>query len=319
MARAKSTKAPAAKKQSARLRQANVTTPPAGTSPTRPPLPFPYEVKTRTTRQTIAGFLEEEVAKHYDTNLKLQEALDRLAALEDGNESTPQQTSNMIDGTKEREGGDKGMAGALRGGVQAPDDDDEDSFDEDVEMEQWGGIGETRKEDDGLVGKVTSLERSLSTIAQGLQSVTENMARGFQQLATMNKDERDAASPRSVRGKRDTRAQDAYDSDGSSIRYTGGESEWDKLLSRYDTAGEKEMRAISKGDLVPEKLYLCIPRDSELFPDVTENSDKLRFDAKGAYLEQKGSVPYEKAKVFRTLHEAIPSPSHFQHARGAGL
>lgn len=316
MARAKSTKTAAAKKSSARLRQTNITTPPADTSPTRPPLPFPYEVKTRTTRQTIAGFLEEEVAKHYDTNLKLQEALERLAALEGGNGSTPQQPANTMEGTKEREGGDEGMAGYLRGGGQAPEDDDEDPFDEDIEMEQWGGIGEARKEDDGLAGKVNSLERSLATIAQGLQGVTENMARGFQQLAAANKDDRDSVSPISVRGKRDSKTHDAYDSDGSSIRYTGGESEWEKLLSRYDTAGEKEMRAISKGDLVPEKLYLCIPRDSELFPDVTENTDKLRFDAKGAYLEQKGSVPYEKAKVFRTLHEAIPSPIHFQHAWG---
>jgi hypothetical protein len=87
-------------------------------------------------------------------------------------------------------------------------------------------------------------------------------------------------------------------------------------MSGYVTAGEKEMRAFSKGDMVPEKLYLCIPRDSELLPDVTEHTDKLRFDAKGAYLEQKGSVPFEQTKVFKTLQDAIPSPIHFQHAWG---
>lgn len=76
------------------------------------------------------------------------------------------------------------------------------------------------------------------------------------------------------------------------------------------------MRDISKGDMLPEKLYLCIPRDSELFPDVTENIDKLRIDEKDLYLEKKGLAAYEKHKVFKTLAAAIPSPVHFQHAWG---
>lgn len=107
------------------------------------------------------------------------------------------------------------------------------------------------------------------------------------------------------------------DEDDDGFAVLGGKSDWFDLMARFDTAWEKEMRSISQGEIMPEKIYLCIPRDSDLFPDTTdETKDKLRWDQEGPYLEEKDSAPYDKTKVFRNLAKAVTFPMHFQHAWG---
>lgn len=221
----------------------------------------------------------------------------------------------IIPGTQQQE--EEEVGGNGQGDLEEGDQDHQqgDGDYEEMEMEGWGGIegmGQGDDSGDGLANNVTSLERTKATIARCLQNVTKNMSLNFRALADGYINARDLSSPVSVRVGRLTQGRTGYQSDDSSVRYTGGGSDWDQLMLRYDTAGEKEMRSISKGDTVPEKIYLCIPRDSALFPDVAEDSDKLHFDAyaKGPHLKQKGSVPFEKSKVFKASQGAIPSPIH---------
>jgi hypothetical protein len=317
MAPRKTAKTAVARKASSRVRQP--TEKAAGTTSDTAPqglLPFPYEVKNKTTKQAITSYLQEEVEKHLDTNMKLQEALDRLAQLE-GSEG------GRVGGHG-REGAD-GVLGAgekvgdLREEEDDPLDQDDDEFEEDdngMNWDTWGGIADAAQNDNLLENKVNSLARSMSMIAKGLQTVTRDVTNGFQNLAAGKKVDRLSSSPVPDKRREQTPGSSDDDSDHDSVLFSGGESDWDRLMARYDAAGEKEMDKISRGKMLPEMLYLCIPRDSEMFPDVPDEKDKLRIDGKGAYVEKSGSSAEARDATFRKLAVAIPSPLHFQHAWG---
>jgi hypothetical protein len=272
-------------------------------------LPFPYEVKKNTLKDTITRYLETEVAKHHDTSVQLEDttvqlenALRQLEALKNG------------DAGKEVEPG--------AGGKEDLEQDEEDDEDEEMDDgEAWTGIsgagaGHSNTDDIDISGKVQSLEQAMAQMAKGLRDVSTTVNRGFQDLAAGNH----AATLNMATTHPDGPADhlgDGFDSDADSFAITGGKSAWDDLMARYDSAGEKDMLQIARGEIMPEKIYLCIPRDSDLFPEVTEEAnDKVRWDEEGLYLEKKSSAPYDKTKVFRNLRKAIATPLHFQHAWG---
>jgi predicted nucleic acid-binding protein len=259
-------------------------------------IPFPYEVKRATRKDTIIGHLETEVAKHHDTALQLKEALEELERLKGG--------SGM---EQEAEAG---------GDMEKEQEDMEEDLDdaEGDDGEQWNGISQGQLPDAGngmMADKVQSLETAMNQFARGLRDVTTTVNRSFQELAAgINKE--GTTQPSQI-----VDVDGDYDVDGDGFATSGGKSDWHDLMARFDTAGEKDMLSIAKGEIMPEKIYLCIPRDSDFFPDTTdETKDKLRWDEEGPYLEKKDSAPYDKTKVFRNLAKAVTSPMHFQHAWG---
>ncbi|KAJ9116770.1 hypothetical protein QFC24_006661 [Naganishia onofrii] len=202
------------------------------------------------------------------------------------------------------------------------EEEGEEEYDDmdDDEGERWGGFQgrETPEaEDDGVARKVEFHEASMAQIAQGMQAVTTIVKRGFQELAGGRR-KNDAPLSNTYRGT--SRAQHTphvgdngggYDSDMDSFVLTGGKSDWEDLTARLNTAGRKEMRTIAQGEIMPERIYLCIPRDSDLFPQVTEEvKEKVRWDEEGPCLEKKDSAPYDKTKVFRKPTKAVTSPMH---------
>jgi hypothetical protein len=72
----KTNKTAAAKKTSARNK--SKTTTPAEAQPQTQTIPFPYDVSRKTVRDKLIKHLEEEVAKHHATTLRLKEAELRL-------------------------------------------------------------------------------------------------------------------------------------------------------------------------------------------------------------------------------------------------
>lgn len=134
--------------------------------------------------------------------------------------------------------------------------------------------------DEPLAGKVKSLESTMATIAQGLKAVSETVNHGFKNLAALNQSAPTQNSKKRIRLASTSDVEDSTDSEDSSAASMTGESDWDDIMARYDTA-EKEVRKIAKGNFSPEKLYLCIPRDSDLCPEIQQESkDKLRWDDK---------------------------------------
>lgn len=212
-----------------------------------------------------------------------------------------------------------------REALEHVEEEDDEEMEVEVEMddgEGWTGIsGAGRADSDGIdiSGKVQSLETAMAQMAKGLRDVATTVNRGFQDLAAGNHPavSNMAATHRDGPDDHLGHDNDGFDSDADSFAITGGKSAWDDLMARFDSAGEKDMLPIARGDIMPEKIYLCIPRDSDLFPEVTEETnDKVRWDEEGPYLEKKGSPPYDKTKVFRNLEKAVATPMHFQHAWG---
>lgn len=116
------------------------------------PLPFPYEVKKGTLKDTITRYLQTEVGKHHHTTLQLEEALRQVEALK------ASAASDKEPGT----GGDQGEEG------QEVADDDMEDMDED-DGEQWTGIATNQQvaSDDGGIGeKVQSLETAISAMSR---------------------------------------------------------------------------------------------------------------------------------------------------------
>lgn len=272
------------------------------------PLPFPYEVRKGTLKDTITRYLETEVAKHHVTTLQLEEALRQVEALKGGGEKDVSQPG--APGDEEEDG------------VEPQDDDEDiDMHDED----DWAGIaGDNHSEVDSgnIANKVQSLEAAMTQMARGLHAVTTAVNRGFHQLSATNNNGNAGGAGAVPLSSGTTQGplgayEGVYDLDTDSFAVIGGKSDWDDLMARFDTAGEKDMQQIARGDIMPEKIYLCIPRDSDLFPEVTEETkDKVRWDEEGPYLEKKDSAPYNKTKVFKNLAKAVTSPMHFQHAWG---
>jgi hypothetical protein len=293
----KTTKTAATRKTSARNK--SKTTTPAEAQPQTQTIPFPYDVSRKTVRDKLIKHLEEEVAKHHATTLRLKEAELRL----EGGMDKEGENGNGADaqGGLEQEG-----TGANAAGIGAGHDGDDEEEDEemDVDMEEWNGLGDGHDKatsgDTDLSNKVQAMENSISSIARGLQAMSNSVATGFKALASANRDD-----------------EGGYESQDASVVFAGGESAWEELMARYDNAGGKELLQIAKGDLMPEKLYLCIPRDSDLFPDIDlEGQDKLRWDDKGAFVETKNSTTFNKLKWLKALNQALPTPAHFQHAWG---
>lgn len=199
--------------------------------------------------------------------------------------------------------------------------DDDDDYDMD-DGEKWAGIGGDDHSDsgnDGLADKVESLEDAMMQMARGLQAVTTTVKRGFKDLA--NKVNGDQPMAKQHAGAATNARSGGYDGvfdlDTESFAVIGGKSEWEDLMARYDSAGEKGMGTIARGDMMPEKIYLCIPRDSDLFPEVTEDAEeKVRWDELGPYYDKKGSKAYDRHHTFKNLAKALPTPMHFQHAWG---
>lgn len=204
-----------------------------------------------------------------------------------------------------------------RDGVQ--DEDGEGDIDMDDE-DDWAGIGGGNISDangDGLATKVRSLEDAMTQMARGLYAVTNTI--NLKELANKVDVNRPGAARHSTGAANgQANAYDGvYDLDTDSLAAIGGKSDWDDLMARYDSAGEKEMDTIARGDIMPEKIYLCIRRDPDLFPKVTEEtSDKVRWDENGPYFDKKGSTAYGKNQTFKNLAKALTTPMHFQHAWG---
>jgi hypothetical protein len=307
----KKNKSTATKKTSARTKSKTTAPTEALTQPAT--LPFPYDVSRKTVRDKLIKFLEEEVAKHAATAQQLKEAERRLGAGmdKDGDDEggAGGEEESGLEGSGTNEAGHNGGGG----------DDDEEDNEEDMgmEVEEWNGfdngLDNPPAKDTALSSKVQAMEESIASLAKGLQTMSSAVANGFKALATANN-----SGTEGDRGK-DTRVDDegGYESPDDSIMVTGGESYWDELMARYDNAGGKELLRIAKGDLMPEKLYLCIPRDSDLFPDIDlEGQDKLRWDDQGAFVETKNSTTFNKLKWLKALNQALPTPAHFLHAWG---
>lgn len=294
-------KAAPTKKTAARNK--SKTTPSAAPANLSGVLAFPYDVGRKTVKDKIIQYLEEEVAKHHETAEKLKEAERRLGgAVEQG------AGGDDVDAGLQNMGLDESVQGENEGhGGDGEGDEME------LDLEEWHGFGNAPAEGNALADKVHAMEDSIASIAKGLQTMSASVANGFKALAVNNA----ATGDRSKAARADDDDDDDYDSEGASLLFSGGESDWDELMARYDSAGGKELRKIATGDLVPEKLFLCIPRDSDLFPDIdSEGQEKLRWDDKGPFIETKHSTIYNKIKLLKALHEAVPTPAHFQHAWG---